>query len=124
MNADRIVVVENGQITEQGSHDELIGANGKYADLWSKQVFVKPKKKNDLSIDSNATIINDLTDECTTSELAKVKSTASHSEGSAQGDESESQRDSNPTGTANGHKKEVDSAEESSITLADSDSSL
>lgn len=38
VNADRIVVVGNGEIMEQGSHEELIAAGGKYADLWSKQV--------------------------------------------------------------------------------------
>ena len=38
VNADRIVVVGNGEIVEQGNHEELIAAGGKYADLWSKQV--------------------------------------------------------------------------------------
>jgi ABC-type multidrug transport system fused ATPase/permease subunit len=34
-DADRIVVVEDGQITEAGSHDELVSAGGPYAALWS-----------------------------------------------------------------------------------------
>jgi ATP-binding cassette subfamily B protein len=34
-NADRIIVVDDGQIVEQGSHDELIALGGRYADLWS-----------------------------------------------------------------------------------------
>lgn len=32
--ADRIVVLENGQILEQGSHDHLLARNGAYAALW------------------------------------------------------------------------------------------
>jgi ATP-binding cassette, subfamily B, bacterial len=32
--ADRIVVIEDGLIAEQGKHDELVGAGGRYAKLW------------------------------------------------------------------------------------------
>ncbi len=32
-----IAVFDNGQITERGSHDELLAANGKYAELWNAQ---------------------------------------------------------------------------------------
>ncbi|HVW23248.1 MAG TPA: ABC transporter ATP-binding protein [Candidatus Saccharimonadales bacterium] len=34
---DRIVVLENGEIVEQGSHKELLAANGRYATLWAHQ---------------------------------------------------------------------------------------
>ena len=34
-SADRIIVVDDGQIVEQGSHDELLALNGQYAELWS-----------------------------------------------------------------------------------------
>ena len=35
--ADRIIMMENGKITEQGTHDELIKANGTYAKLFYTQ---------------------------------------------------------------------------------------
>jgi ABC-type multidrug transport system fused ATPase/permease subunit len=34
-DADRVAVVEDGRITELGSHDELIAARGSYAALWA-----------------------------------------------------------------------------------------
>lgn len=40
VNSDRIVVVNNGEILEQGTHDSLIAAQGKYAELWAKQVRI------------------------------------------------------------------------------------
>jgi ATP-binding cassette subfamily B protein len=35
--ADRIVVIENGRITEMGSHSELIRARGHYYSLYTRQ---------------------------------------------------------------------------------------
>jgi ATP-binding cassette subfamily B multidrug efflux pump len=34
---DRIVVLEDGRIEEQGSHAELLAKNGLYARFWARQ---------------------------------------------------------------------------------------
>jgi ABC-type transport system involved in Fe-S cluster assembly fused permease/ATPase subunit len=38
VHADRIVVLEQGQIVEEGSHDELMLKAGRYAHLWNLQL--------------------------------------------------------------------------------------
>lgn len=35
--ADKIFMLENGKIIEAGSHEELLGMNGKYAEMWRVQ---------------------------------------------------------------------------------------
>lgn len=35
--ADRIITIERGQVTEEGSHDQLLRAGGRYAQLWRAQ---------------------------------------------------------------------------------------
>jgi ATP-binding cassette subfamily B protein len=35
--ADRIVVLQNGSVTEQGTHEELVQAGGLYAELFDMQ---------------------------------------------------------------------------------------
>ncbi|MFH1811685.1 MAG: ABC transporter ATP-binding protein [Pseudomonadota bacterium] len=36
-DADQIVVLDQGRVIEQGSHDELVARQGSYADLWRQQ---------------------------------------------------------------------------------------
>ena len=36
-DADRIVVIEDGKIAEEGSHDELLKLGGRYAELYNAQ---------------------------------------------------------------------------------------
>jgi ATP-binding cassette subfamily B protein len=35
--ADRIIVLEQGEVVEQGTHDALLSKNGRYAQLWHRQ---------------------------------------------------------------------------------------
>ena len=36
-NADRIIVLEKGRVAETGTHDQLLGMRGLYADMWARQ---------------------------------------------------------------------------------------
>jgi ABC-type multidrug transport system fused ATPase/permease subunit len=37
MNADRIIVLKDGRIVEQGRHEELIARGGEYKNLYEQQ---------------------------------------------------------------------------------------
>jgi ATP-binding cassette subfamily B protein len=37
VNADQIVVLDNGRVAERGTHEDLLEKNGLYADLWYRQ---------------------------------------------------------------------------------------
>ena len=40
-NADRIIIVDKGQIIEQGSHNQLVNKEGYYRELYYKQLSEK-----------------------------------------------------------------------------------
>ena len=37
VDADRILVLEAGQVAEQGTHNELLRKGGLYAEMWARQ---------------------------------------------------------------------------------------
>jgi ABC-type cobalamin/Fe3+-siderophores transport system ATPase subunit len=37
-NADKIIVLKDGRAYEEGTHDELIAADGLYAEMWNMQL--------------------------------------------------------------------------------------
>lgn len=89
MRADRIMVIKDGHIIEQGTHDELFHSRGKYHDLWSKQVFVKPVDKADKKLKKDeADIINDVDPQTKTVELSRVLKHEKHSSAVSNGTQS------------------------------------
>ncbi len=44
-NADKIVVLEKGEIVEYGNHESLLNQNGSYKDLWKVQAGIKDTTK-------------------------------------------------------------------------------
>ena len=40
-NADKIIIMDNGQIIQQGSHNQLLNQNGYYQELYNKQLSEK-----------------------------------------------------------------------------------
>ncbi|MFB6161346.1 MAG: ABC transporter ATP-binding protein [Haloferacaceae archaeon] len=43
-DADRIVVMEDGEVVESGTHDDLLASGGDYADLWAAQADRDPSR--------------------------------------------------------------------------------
>ena len=58
LNMDRILVFDNGVIIEDGSHQQLLNANGHYSKLWHMQVsgFLPTKPKQSISLEEEQLI--------------------------------------------------------------------
>jgi ABC-type transport system involved in Fe-S cluster assembly fused permease/ATPase subunit len=62
MKADHIIVIKNGAILEQGTHNDLLFAKGSYYNTWSKKILVgksQDRSKNPKK-SPPVTIVNDL----------------------------------------------------------------
>ena len=44
-NADEIIYLDDGEIIERGTHDELVALGGRYADMWEQQQREEAKQK-------------------------------------------------------------------------------
>ncbi|GME64795.1 putative ABC transporter protein [Neofusicoccum parvum] len=60
MDADLILVLENGKIIERGTQDELLQLGGKYVDLWTKQTSRRTESTAKNSINSSDLLIDDV----------------------------------------------------------------
>lgn len=60
MDADLILVLENGKIIERGTQDELLQLGGKYVDLWTKQTSRRTESTAKNSINSSDELIDDV----------------------------------------------------------------
>ncbi|CAA0117075.1 Toxin RTX-I translocation ATP-binding protein [BD1-7 clade bacterium] len=54
-NADRIITVEDGEITEEGTHYQLLEKGGRYAELWKKQMGTRGIKVDDSGVPQSDT---------------------------------------------------------------------
>jgi len=53
-DADRILVLDGGQLVEQGKHDELLKRNGLYAEMWARQANDQTNKQAEANPETEA----------------------------------------------------------------------
>jgi len=61
MDADRILVMEAGEVIEEGTHESLLAKGGEYTKFVERQRLVKEKKKNQTNTSSEGeeTVVDD-----------------------------------------------------------------
>ena len=57
VDANKILVLDQGEVVEQGSHDELLSRGGRYARLWQAQQKQQPTENNEMKGVTHATDI-------------------------------------------------------------------
>lgn len=74
MRADHILVVMNGEITEEGCHRDLLSAKQKYYDLWTKQIFLQPspQRSRSRSPKKPVNVVNDISPALHKAEVKKA----------------------------------------------------
>jgi len=56
--ADRICYIENGKIVEEGTHEDLMRANRKYASMYQLQASLYEKDSNEATINETTSKMN------------------------------------------------------------------
>jgi ATP-binding cassette subfamily B protein len=49
-SSDNIIVLKEGNINEQGTHDELLAKGGQYANMWNMQLQSTSTSQNSLGL--------------------------------------------------------------------------
>ena len=55
-NADNIIVLKDGIVAEEGTHDELLEKNGVYAEMWNMQLHSTSQSVSQTSL----SVLNDI----------------------------------------------------------------
>lgn len=58
-NADNILVLKDGVVAEEGTHDELLELNGVYADMWNMQLNSVSRSGSRVSLTSGISMENE-----------------------------------------------------------------